>query len=101
VALRLLNHLVIFSRPDISLAVSKLSQFNQDANLSHLNAARILRYAISTKHFTLKYGCNNLGAIRIDEYADVDWGSDLTQRKSTTSYVFMMNGGSIAWTSKR
>jgi hypothetical protein len=99
-----LNHLAIFTRPDISLAVSKLSQFNQDANLTHLNAARqILKYAISTKHFTIKYGGNenNHGDIRIDGYADADWGSDLTQRKSTTGYIFMMNGGPISWTSKK
>jgi hypothetical protein len=96
-----LNHLAIFTCPDISLAVSKLSQFNQDANLTHLNVARrILKYAISTKHFTIKYGGNenNHGDIRIDGYEDADWGSDLTQRKSTAGCIFMMNGGPISWT---
>ena len=47
-----LNHLAICARPDISLAVSKLSQFNQDATVTHVNAARrILKYVISTKPF--------------------------------------------------
>jgi Reverse transcriptase (RNA-dependent DNA polymerase) len=83
-----LNHLATFTRPDISLAVSKLSQFNQDPTTAHLNAARhILKYAVSTKNFTIKYG-GSTGAIQIDGYADADWGSDLTQRKSTTGYVF-------------
>jgi hypothetical protein len=96
-----LNHLAIFTRPDISLAVSKLSQFNQDANLTHLNAARrTLEYANSTKHYTLKYKYGS-GAIQIDGYADADWGSDLTQRKSTSGYVFTMNGSPISWTSKK
>lgn len=46
-----INHLAIVTRPDISLAVSKLSQFNQDASITHLNAVRqTLRYAVSTKH---------------------------------------------------
>lgn len=35
-----LNHLAIFTRPDISLAVSKLSQFNQDPSMTHLKATR-------------------------------------------------------------
>jgi hypothetical protein len=96
-----LNHLAIFTRPDISLAVSKLSQFNQDPSITHLNTARrILKYAVSTKDFTIKYGGSTC-AIQIDGYADADWGSDLTQRKSTTGYVFMMNGGPISWTSKK
>jgi Reverse transcriptase (RNA-dependent DNA polymerase) len=95
-----LNHLAIFTRPDISLAVSKLSQFNQDPTLQHLNAARrILKYAVSTKHYTLKYGGAN--TIIIDGYADADWGSDPTERKSTTGYVFTINGGHISWTSKK
>jgi hypothetical protein len=96
-----LNHLAIFTRPDISFAVSKLSQFNQEANLTHLNAAcRILKYAISTKHFTPKYGRDNPGAIQID-VCGRRLGSDLTQRKSTTGYIFMMNGGPILWTSQK
>jgi hypothetical protein len=38
---------------------------------------------------------------RIDGYADADWGSDLTQRKSTTGYLFVMNGGPVSWTSRK
>jgi hypothetical protein len=76
-------------------------QFNQDPSVTHLNSARcILKYAVSTKNYTIKYG-GNTGTIRIDGYADADWGSDLIQRKSTTGYVFMMNGGPVSWTSKK
>jgi len=35
-----LNHLAVYSRPDISYAVSKLSQFNNDPSTTHLTAAR-------------------------------------------------------------
>ena len=34
-----LNHLAICTRPDISLAVSKLSQFNKAPTITHYNAA--------------------------------------------------------------
>jgi hypothetical protein len=97
-----LNHLAITTRPDVSYAVSKVSQFNQDPTITHLNAARrILKYAISTKHYTIKYGGNNFNGYRIDGYADADWGSDLAKRKSTTGYIFIMIGGPISWTSRK
>jgi hypothetical protein len=67
---------------------------------THLNAARrVLKYVTSTKKFTIKYGGKD--EYRIDGYAGVDWGSDLTQWKPTTGYVFMMNGGPISWTSRK
>jgi hypothetical protein len=95
-----LNHLAIYTRPDISLSVSKLAQFNQDHNDVHLNAARrILKYVVATKDFTVKYGTK--GQLRFDGYADADWGADLLERKSTTGYVFMLNGGPISWTSRK
>lgn len=34
-------------------------------------------------------------------YSDSDWASDLDHRKSTTGYVFCMNGGAISWNSKK
>jgi len=96
-----LNHLAICTRPDTSLAVSKISQFNQDPTVTHNNAAqRTLKYAISTKHYSIKYGGINK-PLRIEGYADADWGSNLVDRKSTTGYIFMMNGGPISWTSRK
>jgi hypothetical protein len=92
-----LNHLAIFTHPDISLAVLKLAQFNEDPSII---STLFVKYAVSTKHYTIKYG-GNTGAIRIDGYADADWGSDLAKRKLTTGYIFMMNGGPISWTSKK
>ena len=35
-----LNHIAVFSRPDISCAVSQLSQFNQNPTETHLKAAK-------------------------------------------------------------
>jgi Reverse transcriptase (RNA-dependent DNA polymerase) len=95
-----LNHLAIYTRPDISFAVSKLAQFNQDPTTTHLNAARrVLKYVITTKLFTIKYGGKD--EYRFDGYADADWGSDLNHRKSITGCVFMMNGGPISWESHK
>lgn len=34
-------------------------------------------------------------------YSDADWAADLDERKSTTGYVFTLNGGAISWSSKK
>ena len=39
--------------------------------------------------------------LRLVGYSDADWGGDLDQRKSTSSYVFLLNKGAISWCSKK
>src|SRR5438270_5485940 len=81
-----LNHLAVFSRPDISNAISQLSQFLQDPTEIHMKAARhILRYLKGTRHFSITYG----GAKQfcIIGFSDANWGRDKNDRKSTTGYV--------------
>jgi hypothetical protein len=34
-------------------------------------------------------------------YCDVDWGGDLEDRRSTTRFVFIIEGGAISWSSKQ
>ena len=34
-------------------------------------------------------------------FADANWAGDLDTRRSTTGYVFFLNGGTISWNSKR
>lgn len=36
-----------------------------------------------------------------DGFADADSAGDLDQRRSTTGYVFILNGGAISWASKK
>lgn len=34
-------------------------------------------------------------------YTDVDWAGDRNDRKSTSCYAFLLNGGAISWKSKK
>ena len=34
-------------------------------------------------------------------YSDADWAGDVNDRKSTSGYLFMMNGGAVTWKSKK
>jgi hypothetical protein len=92
-----LNHLAVYSRPDISFSVSKLSQFLTEPTETHLSAARhVLRYLKFSQHYCITYG-NSEHNLNAFGYADADWGSDENDRKSFTGYVFMINNGPVAW----
>ena len=95
-----LNHLAVYSRPDISYAVSKLSQFLIDPNETHMSAARhVLRYLKYSHRYSITYGrASNLNILG---YADADWGSDENDRTSFTGYVFMINNGAVTWTAHK
>jgi hypothetical protein len=46
-----INHLAIFTRPDIAFTASKLSQFNSNPTAIHLNTAlHVLRYLKGTRN---------------------------------------------------
>jgi len=34
-------------------------------------------------------------------YVDADWAGDVDGRRSTTGFIFTVNGGPVAWASKR
>ena len=90
-----LNHLSVFSRPDISNAVSQLSQFMQDPSETHMKAARhILRYLKGTRNFSITYERSQ--ELRILGYADTNWRGDKNDRKSTTGYRNLINNGAVS-----
>jgi len=95
-----LIYLVTCTRPDISFAVSKLSQYLQNPKQCHLIAAkRILRYISGTRTHGVCY--NGLQDFEVTGFSDSDYAGDLKSRKSTGGYVFKVCGGSISWKSKK
>ncbi len=34
-------------------------------------------------------------------YSDADWAGDVSDRKSTSAYLFMMSGATISWRSRK
>src|SRR5438477_637300 len=66
-----LNHLVVYSRPDIAFVVSTLSQFNLNPTMTHMQAARhVLRYLLTTANYSVTYGGSDLA---LHGYADANW----------------------------
>ena len=85
-----LNHIAVFTRLDIALAVSKLSKFNANPTTTYFKAAlHVLRYLKSTCNYCIVYRrsptvliTNTIG------YSDVDFAGDEDDRKSYTGLHF-------------
>ena len=91
------NHLAVYTRPDISFAVSQLCQYNSNPSVHHMNAAlHLLRYLKGTIHFKIIYGGGHLNPLG---FPDADFANRIEDRKSVTGYVWFMNNGMIMWNS--
>jgi hypothetical protein len=89
----------IVSRPDIAFAVSHAARFVENPGPEHWGAVkRIFRYLRGTINKSIVY---RRGNNKLVGYADADWAQDCQDRKSTTGFVFCMNGGPIVWKSRR
>ena len=104
-----LLYLASWTRPDISFAVSELSRFVSNPGKPHLEAAkRVFRYIKKTISFGLVYrssvsipGMPDIPSNTLWGYVDSDWAGCPDSRRSTSGFVFMLNGAAISWRSKR
>ncbi|KMQ91779.1 integrase core domain protein [Lasius niger] len=93
--------LAIVTRPDIAFAVNSVSRFLNNYNDNHWQAVkRILRYVIDTISLGIVYRKIE-NKIHLVGYSDADYASDVTTRRSTTGYIFILADGPITWTSQR
>ncbi|UYV85167.1 hypothetical protein LAZ67_X004795 [Cordylochernes scorpioides] len=86
------------SRPDITYAVSQVSEFLEYPGPAHCTTVKnIFRYLKGTPHMGILF----TGQDQLVGYSDSDFARDVDSRKSTTGYAFMMNGGTVSWASQR
>lgn len=89
-----------FTRPDLSFAVNKLSQFMHHPQRAHWQAVkRLLRYLKSTSTHGLLISRHSGPSLRV--YSDSDWAGNLTDRTSTTGYIVYYGTTPISWSSKK
>jgi Reverse transcriptase (RNA-dependent DNA polymerase) len=95
-----LMYAMVATRPDLAFAVGALGKFSAKPRLQHWNAAKhVLRYVKATLDFNLTFGANEMRELH--GFCDADWAGDIDTRRSTTGYVFLMDGGAVSWSSKR
>lgn len=85
------------TRPDISYAVGVCAgSCHNPSNESVGDVKRTLRYLKGTKDYGIKYQKGG-NVDKLDVYTD----SDLGEERSTTGYICILNGGPVAWASKK
>ncbi|KAG6590542.1 Integrase catalytic core protein [Phytophthora cinnamomi] len=95
-----LMHLMTSTRPDIAFAVGYVSRFMENPQVEHWIAVkRIFRYLQGTKSHGIRFSPGK--GIDFQGYSDADWAGDLSDRKSTSGYLFQVAGGPISWGSKK
>uniref|UniRef100_A0AAV1UT40 Integrase catalytic domain-containing protein n=1 Tax=Peronospora matthiolae TaxID=2874970 RepID=A0AAV1UT40_9STRA len=95
-----LMHLTTATRPDIAFSVGYVSRFMENPQEEHWVAVkRIFRYLQGTKTHGICYKPS--ARIYFRGYSDADWAGDLTDRKSTSGYTFMLLGAPVSWGSKK
>ncbi len=61
-----------------------------------------MRYLKATRTVGITYGNGEgSGNLIIKSYSNSDWAGDHVTRKSTSGFIFMLNGGPVSWCSKR
>ena len=95
-----LLYLAIQTRPDIGWAVVAVARHSEKPKQIHWSASkRILRYLKGTRELGITYGMAKT-VNKMHGYVDSDFAGDAKTRKSTTGYIFRMNGAAIDWQSK-
>ena len=101
-AIGALNHCVIMTRPDISLAIQKVSQFAAKPGSAHWTAVQhILRYLKGTRDHVLTVGGHIDVTNVIAAYCDADHANSPDHGRSISGYAIFAGCGAIAWSAKK
>ncbi|GMF50089.1 unnamed protein product [Phytophthora fragariaefolia] len=93
-----LMYLECGTRPDISVAVAKLSRFLENPGEKHWNAGiKVVKYLLKTKNIGILYD----GAVssKLVAYSDADWAGNRDDRRSVSGMMVMMCGAPVVWRS--
>ena len=100
-AIGCLTYAATISQSDLAAAVGVLSKFMAKPGKEHWQGInRILRYVQGTLNYGLVFSTEGIDAT-LTGYSDADWGGDLRTQRSTTGYVFQIQGSTVRWCSKR
>ena len=88
------------TRPDISFAVNKLSQFMHKPTTTHWTTTkRLLRYLKQIIFYGIQV--HRAGPSVLHTYSDADWAGNVDDRTSTSAYISFLGPNPISWTSKK
>lgn len=94
---------VTITRPDLSFAVSLVSQLMQEPRMTHWKALiRILRYLKKFPARGMLYKRkDDDNSQMIQGFVDSDWAGFVHDRRSTSGYCISLGGNMVIWKSKK
>ena len=94
-----LMYALMGSRPDITFATNKLSQYNADPGPAHWTALqRVFCYLKKNRNHCLTLGGKEMPLL--GGYMDSDYTGCIYSHHSTSGYLFMLGDCLISWSSK-
>ena len=88
----------VCTHPDIAFVVGVLGRHLSDPGQSHWKAAKkVLRYLHGIKDLMLTY--RHIDTLEVVGFSDPDYVGCMDDKKSTSSYIFMMAEGVVLWKS--
>ncbi|GMG17193.1 unnamed protein product [Phytophthora fragariaefolia] len=93
-----LMYLACGTRPDISVAVAKLSRFLGNPGEKHWNSGiKVVKYFLKTKNIGILY--DGASSSELVAYSDADWTGNRDDRRSVSGMMVMMCGAPVVWRS--
>ncbi|KAE8889209.1 Retrovirus-related Pol polyprotein from transposon TNT 1-94 [Phytophthora fragariae] len=93
-----LMYLACGTRPDISVAVAKLSRFLGNPGEKHWDAGiKVVRYLLKTKDVGIVY--DGLLGTQLEAYSDADWAGNRDDRRPVSGMLLMLCGAPVVWRS--
>jgi hypothetical protein len=99
---RLVGRLIYLAntRPDLSFAVGRLSQFMSKPTKAHYSAAcKVLRYLKGCPAKGIFFSASS--NFKLSAYRDSDWAACKDSRRSVSGFVFLFGSSLISWKSKK
>ncbi len=100
--IRIVGNLIYMTitRPNLNYVVGMVSQFMQTPRKPHLDAMRrILRYIKHTLQCGIFYEAKN--QLQVHGFMDVNWAGNVSNKRSTSGFMFSFGIGAISWSSKK
>lgn len=95
-----LMYLLQMTRPDLAYDVSTMSRYNTCYGAEHWRVLkRTLRYLKATKDYKLCVSKD--GNHQLQGYCDATWVCDLSDGRSTTGFLFILQGVAVSWLSTK
>ena len=93
--------LSVSTRPDISNAVRAVARYCTAPRAIHWKAALgILEYINGTSEYGITFQRGTSSSISLEVFADADYASKATDRRSVSGGVIMCGGASVCWFSR-